>query len=488
MRVFIGCAALGLACAASGQPTPENAPGIQAQTQPSAQTQSSGCNAPLASPSVTVAVPPRPFAVESSADGCWIFVSVSYLSTSGDDGGIAVLKRQGGRIDMVRMVPVAPGCNITKEYCPAPSGIALTHDRKLLVVAAGTSVLVLDVGRLIDGRENAVLGKFDAQEGKFVQSVYVNVTRDDKLLFVSEEAAQAITVIDLEHARANGFKADAILGTIPVGDAPIALTFSPDGKWLYTTSESAAPEWKWPRACKPEGPLPGPQQLDAMKTAAETNLTRLQAQLASASEQSKAQLQESIARLQVTIDSFNEPGRDPSGGPLVSPEGAVLVVDVGRARIDPQHAVVSRVPAGCSAVRMAMSPDGGRIYVTARNSNAVEVFDTAKLISDPDHSRVGTAQVGEAPVPVAVIDSGQKVVAGNSNRFAGGSAPQTLSVLDAAKMEQKGTNAALGTIPTGAFPRELRVSSDGHTLFLTNAGSNSIQIVDIDRLPVEPAR
>jgi DNA-binding beta-propeller fold protein YncE len=146
------------------------------------------------------------------------------------------------------------------------------------------------------------------------------------------------------------------------------------------------------------------------------------------------------------------------------------------------------LPRGCSAVRLAISPDGRRIYVTARNSNAVEVFDTTKLVSDPDHSRLGTAPVGEAPVPVAVIDGGKKVVVGNSNRFAGGNAPQTLSVLDAAKIEQKGTDAGLGTIPSGVFPRELSVSADGHTLFLTNAGSSSIQVIDVDHLPVEPTR
>lgn len=79
--------------------------------------------------------------------------------------------------------------------------------------------------------------------------------------------------------------------------------------------------------------------------------------------------------------------------------------------------------AGCSPVRMAISPDGRRIYVTARNTNAVEAVDATKLFSDPDPARVGLAPVGEAPVPVAVIDGGKKVVAGNSNRFAGGDAP-----------------------------------------------------------------
>jgi DNA-binding beta-propeller fold protein YncE len=116
----------------------------------------------------------------------------------------------------------------------------------------------------------------------------------------------------------------------------------------------------------------------------------------------------------------------------------------------------------------------------------VGVFDTSKLLSDADHARLGTAAVGEAPVPVAVIDGGKKVVVGNSNRFAGGNAPETLSVLDAAKMEQNGTDATIGTIPSGAFPREFDVSADGRTLFLTNAGSSSLQVIDIDRLPVEP--
>src|SRR5580692_10418654 len=203
-----------------------------------AQAQPSGCNAPLASPSVTISLPGNPFAVKPSADGCWVFVSVG-----GAKGGIAVLKRGGGKIEMVRVVPVTP----------APAGIALTHDGKLLIAAANNSAVVLDVQRMTEGTPDAVLGTFSGSDKNFLQSVYVNVTADDQLLFVSQEAAQSVTVIDLERARQNGYKPDAILGNIPVGGGPIALTFSPDGKWLYTTSEGAAPQWNWPKACKPEG-------------------------------------------------------------------------------------------------------------------------------------------------------------------------------------------------------------------------------------------
>lgn len=375
-----------------------------------AKAQPGGCNAPLPSPLVTISLPGNPFAVKPTSDGCWLFVSVG-----GANGGIAVLKRRDGHIETVRVVRVAP----------APAGIVLTHDGKLLIAAANNAAVILDVERMTAGTPDPVLGSFNGFDKNFLQTVYVNVTADDKLLFVSQEAAQSVTVIDLERARQNGYQHDAILGNIPVGGGPIALTFSPDGKWLYTTSEVAAPQWNWPKACKPEG-------------SARTD--------------------------------------------LVNPEGAVIVIDVARARTDPSSAVAGRIPAGCSPVRMAISPDGSRIYVTARNSNAVEAFDTTKLLSDPDHARVGMAPVGEAPVPVAVIDGGKKVVAGNSNRFAGGNAPQTLSVLDAGKMEQTGVDASLGTIPSGAFPRELSVSADGHTLFLTNAGSSSLQAMSVDHL------
>jgi DNA-binding beta-propeller fold protein YncE len=131
---------------------------------------------------------------------------------------------------------------------------------------------------------------------------------------------------------------------------------------------------------------------------------------------------------------------------------------------------------------MAISPEGDRIYVTARNSNAVLAFDSRKLLSEAEHSRVGMATVGAAPVPIAVVDGGRKVVAGNSNRFGGSGAGQDLVVLDAMKI-QEGSAAALGTVSAGAFPRELRLSEDGRTLFLTNFGSDSLQVMDVRRLP-----
>jgi DNA-binding beta-propeller fold protein YncE len=133
---------------------------------------------------------------------------------------------------------------------------------------------------------------------------------------------------------------------------------------------------------------------------------------------------------------------------------------------------------------MAISPSGDRIYVTARNSNGVIAFDTAKLIDDPANARMGMATVGSAPVPLAVIDGGKSVIVGNSNRFAANSStPQTLTVLDASKIPSGG-DAVRGSVEAGAFPREMRLSADQNTLFVTNFLSSSLQVIDLKRMPL----
>src|SRR5262249_25637668 len=137
---------------------------------------------------------------------------------------------------------------------------------------------------------------------------------------------------------------------------------------------------------------------------------------------------------------------------IVNPQGAILIVDVAKALKDPPHSVVGAVGAGCSAVRLVLSPTGDRVYVSARNSNSLLVFDRGKLTADPAHSLIATVPVGTAPVGVAVVDSGRAVVVTNSNRFGGTHAEDkpSLSVIDAARV-QSGANAVVGSIPSGDF-------------------------------------
>jgi DNA-binding beta-propeller fold protein YncE len=398
---LVYAAALALVCAAAAD----------------AQAPASQCNQPMSEPVSYVQLPGHPFSTVSSPDGCWLFVSLT-SSNPRSANGVAVLGRRGGKIAVKQVFPVEA----------EPTGMTLTHDGKLLIIADGDYVVFMDATRMTEGRGDPILGYI--KDGDFPGSVYVNTTADDKFLFVSDEAAQAVTVINLQKARAEGFKETAIVGKIPTGRAPIALTFSPDGRWLYTTSQIAPESFNWPVECKPEG-------------------------------------------------------ADPATAQPRFPQGAIIVVDVAKAATDPANSVAARVQAGCSPVRLAISPDGSRAYVTARNSNALLAFDTAKFQTDAEHARVGNVPVGSSPVGVAVVNDGKHVVITNSNRFARDQTKrQTLTVIDAARVGE-GAAAVAGSIPAGIFPREFGQSPDRQTLFVANYISSELEVIDLKRMPVE---
>lgn len=361
-------------------------------------------------------VPGKPFQVIPAGRACYAFVSL--LGENGSSqAGVAVIRRGGGA-SVVRVVPL-------EGY---PAGMVLTHDGHMLIVAAGDRVAFLDSDKLLSASASAVLGYLqDAEAG----SIQANVTRDDHYLFLSDEDAGTIRVVDLGKARRANFGESGIVGNIPVGDAPIALSFSPNGRYLYTTTQEAPSTYGWPLACRPQGG-----------------------------------------------DSTQPPNHT---------RGAILVIDVARALIDPAHSVVSAVAAGCNPVRLQISVAGDIAFVTARSDNQLLAFDTARLLDDTAHALIGRVPVGPAPVGITVIDDGSKIVVANSNRFAGDAAEQFLTVVDVSRVSQ-GSAAVLGTIPAGAFPRELTLDPDGRTLYLTNFASHSVEIIDLTRVQFDPVR
>jgi DNA-binding beta-propeller fold protein YncE len=387
------------------------------------------CNAPAKDVITELGVPGTPFEPVITSDGCWLFVTLA--SGNQGNGRIAVVRRSGGTLDVVRTVDVKGN----------PTGAVLTHDGKLLIVASTGYLAFIDAARLVSGDGDPVLGYMG--NGSPVGFIYVNVTADDKILFAAAERAQGILVVNLERARSAGFADDAAIGKIDVGNAPISVTLSPDGQYLYTTSEAAIPDWHWPNDCRPEQP------------AAERGRGRGRA----------------------------------AAPPPYHGKGAIIVVDVARAIADPAHAVVSRVAAGCEPVRLVLSPDGTTAYVSARGDDELLAFDAHRLVSDTAHALLGRVGVDVAPVGVAVIDSGTRVVVTSSNRFAGnGGDHQPLTVVDAAKLRSGGSASVLGTLPAGGFPRELRVTADGRTLFVTNFTSKTLEMIDLARASVDRAR
>jgi DNA-binding beta-propeller fold protein YncE len=318
-----------------------------------AASPTTACNQPAAEPIAWVNLPgAHAFQALPSNDGCWIFVSLApedVAATAANPAAqIAIFTRKAGRISLSRVVRV--GGN--------PSGMALTHDGQVLVVADGNRVGFFDTARLVSGTRNPVLGYWN--DGvQFPGRVYVPVTSDDAYLFVSDEFADTITVINLARAKASRFAATPTVGRIPVGDSPIAIALSRDEKYLFVTSESMPLSSDWPPECRPDR----------------------------------------------------------------KPQGAIFIVDVATAKSDPAHSVVATVRAGCEPVRLVLSPPGDVAYVSARGDDSPLAFNTTKLVQDPTRALIGKVPTGTSPIGIAVIDNGNKVVVANSNRFGGSSQP-----------------------------------------------------------------
>ena len=375
--------------------------------------------------SFQIDLPGAPFGVVVSRDQRWVFVSL----TRGDAEHGRALRCCGmimGESSWYRTVPMDH----------SPTGIVLTHNGDMLIAAATDSVVFFDTQRLETGSSDAAFQWVSS--GENAESIYVNVTADDKTLFISDEAAARITVMDLDRIRSLGrigrelkrvnapdVALAAIIGRIPAGLAPIALTFSKDQRWLFTTSQIAPAAWGWPSVLEREGIRPNRGKV---------------------------------------------------------PEGAVIVIDIAKARTNAADSVVARVPAGGSPVRLALSPDGRRLFVSARNSNAALAFDTTELITDPKHAKPAKIPVGSSPVPIVVTADGKFVLVGNSDRFnANAGTSSTLSVLDTSLIGTE-HDPHVGEIPCGAFPREFQCTGDGRTLYLTNFGSRTLQSLDVSRL------
>jgi DNA-binding beta-propeller fold protein YncE len=329
-------------------------------------------------------------------------------------------------------MPTADGCTIFVSLTArgvahiavvqrAGGNLSLAHDVAIAAGLAGGMALSHD-GKTLALANGSGVVLFDtarlmagdgtalasAGDGNNPGSIYAAITPDDRLLFVSDENIAGLSVYDL--AKLRGGNSGAI-GRVATGFAPVGLAISPDGRTLYSTSEIATPAMGGAESCAGEG-----------------------------------------------------------GNRHSTRQGILTVVDVAKAATSPDGSVLARIPAGCDPVRVALSGDRARAYVTARGEDAVLAFDTANPAGPP--ARIA---VGKAPVGIAV--AGERVIAADSNRFAPpGRNREWLSVID------DGAKVMVGAVPAGLFPRELKATADGKTLLVTNFASNSLELVDLTRL------
>ncbi len=119
------------------------------------------------------------------------------------------------------------------------------------------------------------------------------------------------------------------------------------------------------------------------------------------------------------------------------PYGQLWVVDTARAEAGADRAaVLEHVAAGCQPVRVAVSPDGRIVWVTALQSDALLGFSAADLLGDPSRALQAVVRVGSEPVGLLLVDDGRLALVGNSDRGlvpgTGTAVPQTVAIVSTA--------------------------------------------------------
>jgi DNA-binding beta-propeller fold protein YncE len=167
--------------------------------------------------------------------------------------------------------------------------------------------------------------------------------------------------------------------------------------------------------------------------------------------------------------------------------GQLWVVDTARAEAGARRAaVLARVAAGCQPVRVAVSPDGRTVWVTALQSNALLGFSAADLLGNPSRALRAVVRVGSEPVGLLLVDHGHLALVGNSNRGlvagTGSDVPQTVSVVNTvAALAHR--SAVLGAVPAGLFPRDLTLDRATGQVLLGNFSSDTVEEFPVPSAP-----
>ncbi|HEX8004900.1 MAG TPA: YncE family protein [Trebonia sp.] len=174
----------------------------------------------------TLPVPGNPFGAAVLPGGRYAVVAVD--GTRAAD--VAVFAIRGGKPRLVRLAPL-PGPAIA-------AGLAISHNGRYLAVTQGPVTTVVRLPELLAGRGDVVLGQL--KDGGF-GPIEATFSADDRYLFVSDEYSPALSVFNLAKALRAGFSAPGVaVGKLRLGPAVVGSALSPDGRYLYVTSEAAS--------------------------------------------------------------------------------------------------------------------------------------------------------------------------------------------------------------------------------------------------------
>jgi DNA-binding beta-propeller fold protein YncE len=286
--------------------------------------------------------------------------------------------------------PIRPGL-------PFGAGETLTAGAKYLLVAAGSGAVVIDVQAAEAGSSGAVLGVLSSPLGNGSNAVEVTASPDGRYAFVSLDYGDTVAVFDLQAAITSGFKQSGFVGTIPLGSTVVGLALSPDGRWLYATSEIASADTATGRTPR-FGTL---SVIDVLRAESDPR-----------------------SSVVATVPAGCEPVRV-----VLSPDGsiawvtargsnALLGFSTSALRSNPSHDLVADVQVGSAPVGLALVK-GGQLIVVADSNRFYSGASADLELVDVDaalHGRpaiVGVVRSGSFPREMALEPNGRTLLVTN---------------------------------------------------------------------------
>lgn len=253
--------------------------------------------------------------------------------------------------------------------------------------------------------------------------VDVAISPDGTRAYVANKGSDSVAVIDT--------KANAVVGTVPVGKEPAGIAVSPDGHRVYVSNF-------------------GDETVSVVDTG--TN---------------------SVFGPPITV------GKEPDGV-AISPDGTRLFVAQRSGNVaivdTSTNTVVNSVPDPRGPSRLAITPNGGRGFVTDGASASVSPFNPANgfLLNPP-------LATGPKPAGLAIAPR-------SGTGYAAGPVDGTITPIDTSL-------DTLSQSPIGGFPGAtgIAISPDGLRGYVTNAAGSTVTILDttnrvaIGTIPVGPA-
>jgi hypothetical protein len=124
-----------------------------------------------------------------------------------------------------------------------------------------------------------------------------------------------------------------------------------------------------------------------------------------------------------------------------------------RAAEPASNAILSRVAAGCSPVRLVETADSSVLFVSARGDDEILAFAPRLLESDPEHALLrAIPSGGTAPVGMRLFDGDRMLAVVKPNRFADSNG--TVAVLDVSDVSSLSGRSLLKTWRHGPSTRQ----------------------------------